>query len=910
MDNVTAKELMAKAASWMIGRGWKLKLAKKGTYEQSLFEHSMTVLDVLLGLIPIIAHPKHYSLSEEEQIILAVSVLAHDIGKETDTWQIYIQNPTSGPWASHIIPDLTRDTIPRICAALNHDGISDSVQKIMSHCIEFHHSRPGRSDGAILEAMLSGGSDRFLSLAHLVRSVDHFCSAANASEAVNAMQIDPALGHHLQVTSHEVVMRGVSTTFLHRSAQRAFQERGWKPLLYFSNATVYAADPNDAPIEPTWNEIHSFLKEEINTAIARDVTPLMVGSPTGNILPKPELLSFKESRQYLSRAGQKIGTQSFLTTYNRERAKGSLKSGRGKTKAAVIKDYWTLTGNDGEDYSSKMDIDAGRISVAQPEMIIFKFFKAMMDPSKVTTIGPDGAEHAGELYEITFGDGSWVKLQSTSTLMPANDMAKTVDYFWALPGSAVGHPEVATVSELPDQTRLQTLVDLLDKIAQQVYEYIDRPSPRDQLAYSMSSAFVLDLVRPLYDSNIQSFAQNQLDHYSQSKAFAGKENKKGIYLCPICNIPFNYSDGIKASANFIDNPQTHSNRGIAHGPFDYIMICVTCYYERLLIQVLLGSQPKEIITLLPRFNLGHGKGEELIRKVREWIEAAQAQMRGETGNLEVGFSFGLTDQVASRLGSRDPLEVQPEELLPLFSYRFAANTQAERKKEALKRLKEEFDNDLEALNVTCNQLFSTWEIAVETLMEGQITQQELRSIRREVFRLCETVHLICQTPNLIFVPLTYEIAAGDESEASKGIRRLYVSLLLSLVFDASIAIHRPSELVDFHGIGGAAYVPSVSAIRSLIGLDWIPIHEAKRWLSAIGAASLLIRPTGYTTTTGGPTPSALYQILAANPAEMLARRIEETRSTNLTLDHIHMIAQLPGFHAKEIIHESSNYSSN
>jgi hypothetical protein len=78
---------MRRAASWMQARGWKPKLAKRRSFEQSLFEHSLIELDVLLDLLPILAHPRHSCLSETEKKILAVSVLAHDAGKETDAWR-------------------------------------------------------------------------------------------------------------------------------------------------------------------------------------------------------------------------------------------------------------------------------------------------------------------------------------------------------------------------------------------------------------------------------------------------------------------------------------------------------------------------------------------------------------------------------------------------------------------------------------------------------------------------------------------------------------------------------------------------------------------------------------------------------------------------------------------------------
>lgn len=870
------QEILTRAAAWMQTRSWNQKLAKRRGYEQSLFEHSLIELDVLLELLPILASPRHYGLSETENVTLAVAVLVHDVGKETDAWQAYIRNPRPERWVPHVIPELTRAVVPELCATIGFDDLGELVQRIMAHCAEFHHARPGRSDGAILEAMLTGGSDRFLTLAHLVKAIDHFCSAVSASEATEAVARDPALGHHLMVTSHEVMVRGVSTTFLHRAAQASFQQRGWKPLLYFSNATVYGADPDDHPAVPTAEEIGSLLTGEINEAVARDVTPLMVGSPTGNILPKPELFSFAESRQYLHSAAGKINPQSFMKK-------------KSAAKRKVVEDYWKLKGRAGRPTDAQVEEEAGRISVAQPEMLVFKFFKAMMDPDKVGKVGQDGAALASTLYEETFGAGSWAALQSTSTIMPAKDMAKTVDYFCVLPGSRVGRPQNETVETIPPDARREILGDLLNGIAQKVYTVIERPSPRDRLSQTMARAFVKDLLRPTADGNVQALAQEQLAHYAQSKPFAGKESAKGNYLCPICNGPFR--EGIKASANFIDNPQTHTNRGVAHGPFGYVIICTTCYYERLLVQILLGSRPAEVITLFPRLNLGPGKGEQLVRKVRDWVEAAKGQMRGETGNLELGFSLAFTDQAARHLGDRDPFTLGPEELLSIFSYRFTVDTQKKRKREAMQRLKQEFDDDLDALNVSSDQLFPTWEAAVEALIENRINQQEFRAIRREVFRLYETIHLICQTPNLIFIPQTYEIAAGnDESETSKALRRLYVTLILSLVFDASVAIHKEGDPMDFRGGVGAAYVPPVPAVRSLVGYDWLPIVAAKRWLSAIGAASLLARDTGL------PARSALYQILAADPPEKIARRIEEGGDRNLTLRHLRLIEHLPGLH--------------
>jgi hypothetical protein len=869
--------VVASASAWMQARGWRTKLAKRRGFEQSLFEHTLIELDVVLELLPVLASSRHYSLSETEQKVLAVAVIVHDTGKETDPWQAYIRDVRPERWVPHVIPELTRTVVPELCAALGFQDLHEPVQRIMAQCADLHHNRPGRSDGAIIEAMLTGGSDRFLTLANLVKAIDHFCSAASAVEAEDAVRSDPSLGHHVKVSRHEVAVRGVSTTFLHHAARTAFQRHSWKPLLYFSNATVYGADPNDNPTLPSREAIHDILQARLDAAIAKDITTLMVGSPTGNVLPKPDLFSFDEARLYLQSAADKIKPQSL--------AKKPLRA-----KRKVVEDYWKLKGRSGVLLDDQIEQEAERISTAQPEMMVLKFFKAMMDPEKVEVIGENGAALAKQLYEEIFGASSWATLQSTSTLMPARDMARTVDYFWALPGSEVGRPQNDTVETIPSEERLAILVDLLEGIAKRVFAAIGEPSPRAALSQRMTKVFSQDLIQPTLGYNVQAIAQKQLEHYSRSKPFAGKESTKGVYLCPICNAPFDSKNGIKASADFIDNPQTHTNRAPAHGTFGYIVVCSTCYYERLLRQMLLGSRPAELITLMPRLNLGPGKGERLVSKVRRWVEIAKARMRADSGSPESSFSLSFTDQTARHLRDRDPFSLEPEELLTVFSYRFTAETQKKRRQEAVKQLKQEFDNDLDALNVACVSSFLTWDDAVDALIENRIDQQDCKSIRREVFRLYETMDLICETPNLIFIPLVYDIAAStDESETSKGLRRLHVAIILSLVFDAAVAIHKENEPVDFSGKVGAAYVPSVPAIRALVGCDWLSIDEGTQWLAAIGAAALLIRETGL------PVRSALYQILATDPAEKLARRIEEVGGRTLTPHHVQLIQRLPQF---------------
>ena len=499
--------LVSKAIAWMRPRKWREKLAKSRS-GQSLFEHSLIELDAFLTMAPIFRDPKHYELTDLEVNILTVALIVHDAGKETDAWQRYVNENKTSSYVSHIIPELSAELAPGICRALDLEDLSAQVHKVIVNCAGMHHDRPGRSNGAIIEAILTDVTDRFVTLSNLVKAIDHLCSAETPSDAASTAQRDPCLQKHIKITIHELIPRGFSTTLLHRSAQSAFLGGNWQPLLYFPTGTVYFADLNKETTIPTSEAICSALKGEIQTALQRDVADLMIGSPTANMLPKPHLVSFAEVREYFVAAGRKVGPQSFARKKPEERRR-------------VVATY--LQKRNGEAVTdSELERNSGRISTAHPEMVVFKFFKALLDPAKVPAVGANGAILAAQKYDSVFGAGAWQQLQSTSTLSAAKDMANSVDHFWRLRGSQVSHPEAPTVEELPQQTRLDVLIDTLSQIACSVFETLDRPSPRDALAGDMAQSFIADLLTPTLQEDIKAYASNQLRHYRASKPWAKK----------------------------------------------------------------------------------------------------------------------------------------------------------------------------------------------------------------------------------------------------------------------------------------------------------------------------------------------------------------------------------------------------
>ncbi|MGH9552916.1 MAG: hypothetical protein ACRD3W_26285, partial [Terriglobales bacterium] len=294
-----------------------------------------------------------------------------------------------------------------------------------------------------------------------------------------------------------------------------------------------------------------------------------------------------------------------------------------------------------------------------------------------------------------------------------------------------------------------------------------------------------------------------------------------------------------------------------------------------------------MIVLMPRLNFGPVQGGQIVSRVKGWVELAQRAMRGEDDDQKLNVSLILIEQAAVKLGLRDPALLSEQELLDLFLVRISAKTQKDRAKEAATLLQEEFDNSIEDMNLRSGVTFQSWAKAADALIDETVTIQEFATIRRKL--LSASMFIACQTPNMILIPLTHPIAANSkESDSSRALRRLYISLILSSAFDASVCIADEQDLPCLTADIGSAYVAPIPSVRALTGSNWISIQDVWHWINAIGAASRLIMPTGL------PERNALYQILASTPAEWLARRIEQEKR-GPSLEHLRLIERLPGF---------------
>ncbi len=929
-------DIRAKAVRWMAARDWKNLWGKRGAFTQSLLQHTDIELNALCVLFPILEHKSHYGLTETEKQALIVGTIAHDVGKETPEWQEHVQGPQElrkGKFVPHIIPRLTEQVVPEL---VNHFAFDPGIIPDAIAFINLHMAAT-RTATNLMGVLIgkSGGSNRWAILARIVDTIDNFCSVRGLLPTLDVLRRDAetagAIGPHILLGYHLLSLRGVSTTLLHRAAEDAYREAGWLPLLYFSSGTIYIADSRAQIEEPDSDAITARLGKVIAGVLPMDLFPKMVvGTPSATMLPKPELFDYREVGLYLQEASRRVKRGSFLRKPESVRLL-KMKDDKGGG-------YWQLC----KKPKAKQDLaaDSERIDRAQPLMMIFKFFRDAMkpevagkasglaDPAKVAGLaskrdeiieqGSDvdqvqprhekamqklekqaatafQAKVSGR-YDAVFGPGTFARLQSTSTLMPAREMVSIIDPFFALPGKMLGLKTKFVELATDDQVGA-ALIAKLDEIAQAVYgELPESQRPTRVSASEIAVCFHQDVIRPAGKLDPRQMAETQQAAYVLSKPQAMRE-KEATRLCPVCNSYFR--SGTSATADFVVKPDSHTNRAVSHGFAGKIVICNACKYERFLTQLLLGEKVARMLVLTPRMHVGYWAGQTFYNQAIRFYEQALDLMSNNTTNPNENVTLTLTNVIARKLldnGEKGSALVKAVRegldgamLARLLTYNLSADNQKKYRRDLAKALREAYEieegqEDMNALNAELGTSFTDWDSAVEAVIRGEIHNDIVDEVRAKTYHLRVQFRMVCQTPNFILVPLTNNFAAGkEESETNAALRELFILLLIGLALDCSAAAIEAGEPITFEGGEGVARVPAVAAVRDLVGSEWVGLAEAPVWLEKIGAASLLANDTAY------PERSNLYQILTALTPGHVLRRIEMKQKQGASTYHPSLI---------------------
>jgi len=887
-------DIRQKAIKWMIERGWKNKWGKRGTFTQSLLQHTDLELNALCVLLPILSEKAHYGLDEHEQQALIVGTIAHDAGKETLDWQQYVQLPTEqqqGRFVPHIIPSLTESVVPGL---VNLFGLDTSVTADALALVNLHMASarsPTSLMGAITgRAQSTDSSNRWNILARIVEVIDKFCSIRGllpTRDYLTRGQDNGVLSPHIRLGYHLAALRGVSTSLLHQAASETYQEAGWRPILIFSNGTIYVVDSRAQFDEPSHEQVLAKLAEHLGGIVEKDYSQLVVGTNfSQTVIPKPEFFNAKHLRRYLTVAAGRLRKASFESAH-------MPKSNASPEEMAEMESLnWELIRKyqGREPTAEEVQTHIARFAEQQPDMGVWIFLSAAC---KLGLLGD-----ISRAFEAVFGPGSYERFgQCPKQRQFVENMRNGVEIFGLMSGQEFGFPAHDHMETAEPRTRIRLLIDTVAGIVEKASSKQVAPS-----ADTIAAQFGDDLIHPAQhpiEGGIETVAQQQLGGYVVSKQHAFSKAAKAR-VCPVCNHRFDV--GTVSKKDFVASPDSHTNRGISHGATGYIVICDACKYERLLQQLLLGERAARVLVLTPRMHIGYWAGRTLYEQANRFYEEARGLMTNSTKNPNENITLALTNLIAANLLKEDDegsmLQRAAREglngdtLARLLTYTPQPEKQKSHFHQLINDLRalyefEEGKEDIEAINEEWEKSFQTWDEAVQAVYDGEVDVGAVEEIRAKIYHLREQFRVVCQTPNFALIPLvgSFKLKVGDgkESDTNAALRELFILLLVGLALDCSVAAIDAGEPIMFEGGEGVARVPAVPAVRDLVGSDWVGLTAAPVWLEKIGAASLLANDTAY------PERSNLYQILTAMTPGHVLRRIEMKQKQGARTYHPQLI---------------------
>src|SRR5579883_783434 len=290
----------------LLQKGWKRLLGKRIRYEQSLFEHSLNTLDVVLTYLPIFRQTWHPPLTLDEEVALIATAVAHDAGKATDEFQRYIRGETS--WVGHWSPELTQGLVGELyqlwARASGRDVTADERQVREAVAGVRYTIRQERTSALEASELLRTDhlSPRWRLFMDVVDDVDNLVSCPSVLDAARFLgRGQGPLARVVSVGYHQARVRGVLTILLHRATQEAFVRRGWRPLLFYPEGTLYISTQDGAQTpspEEIADELQAITRAEL-AARSQMMPQLVVGNILQNFLPKPELFDAERLREYL-----------------------------------------------------------------------------------------------------------------------------------------------------------------------------------------------------------------------------------------------------------------------------------------------------------------------------------------------------------------------------------------------------------------------------------------------------------------------------------------------------------------------------------------------------------------------------------------------------------------------------------
>lgn len=831
MVNLPDSDLFNRCIEVALKEKWHLLISKReATGTDSLLTHSLNVMSVAETLMKILG-----DFDEVETFEVLSGCFIHDSGKEDTEVQQILSGENSGSFKH-------KGDITRKAQLLEAIGVDNSLHETIL-AIDTIMERPENSSHKIDIACSQVPEEKVWRVVQLADQIVSQKSLDTIELKKGTLFAETLQRLGVNLSYHKVSMiRGITTQLLHNGVMKAYQNHGWTPALYYPDGTVYIS--RESTTIPERGEILECVKDTVEHYIESiPACELGASAFSGDIR-----ISILNSPEFLFRDDDCV--EAF---WERIISQKAIRGASFPSEKQKVDDWTKALATKADEEQAVIELRYKKVRAVTRLAIVMKEIASYCEEKRPEAWG----FFIKELQErLQVKEGIDKVLRRVANTSPTEQLVEVYN----------GLTLPTMLCDKDVDFLIRATVIHFKEITKKLREFMNGSIQID--FQKIAEQLLNDLERPLVDDlHMRSLETSR--RYQNGKT-------KGSVSCVLCSsVPTTTAtkpmigEGVESFINLMKG-------GIRINGDHKAWICPLCEFEAK-IRLVFVPDNKETILVLPQLNIS-----ESIKK--KWS-------KGLTNLID-----GMEDLGLKPLRDRYWIDIIISAKIDADEKQiFTDIIQNNASKEAIIRtvskwLEETYRSvdDVKTFLANDSTELKDFEDAALHIIEKKLRlPEEVKLDMERYVRKSAGLHCSYVSPNYILITSAFPIAQMDESETSAIIRKVFIGLLLSRLFLASV-VYPDIALGMYYHTGptkGYLRVPKklglVNIYKNLGISDWIKVGQIDDMLLKL---ALYLKVDDLLLATGSSFgKDNLLNLFKKQPGEVLNRHLQVNREINPAL---------------------------
>jgi len=832
MIHLSDFDLYSKCIDIALRERWHLLLAKReATGSDSLLTHTLNVMSAAEIIMKILG-----GFSETERVSVLAGCFIHDSGKEDEKAQEILSGRHQGALRH-------KEGKDRKGYLLKELGINEALQET-ALAVDMIMERPESSGHKIDIVSTQMPEEKIWRTAQLADQIVSQKSLARLEIKEGTLFAETLKRLGLNFSYHKVsVIRGIVTQLLHNGVTKAYEKRGWTPILFYPDGTVYISRGANT-VFPDKKEILQNIKEEVESYI-NNIPPSKLGASafSGDIR-----ISVLSSPEFLFRDDKCI--EAFWQRVESQRAIREASFPKEERKA---EEWYRLLANKPNEDRAVIELKYKKIRAATRLAFVMKEIVSCCEAEE-----PKAWKFFMQELQERFQTSNDIDkiLRRLANTTPAEQLVQIYESL----------TKPTDMDERNIELLIEKLTEHFKEITKRLRQLVSDKIAIDsrRIAEQLLGDLEIPLVRDLRTESLEA-----VKGYRSGKV-------RGSVSCVLCGSrPVTQGtepligEGVESFINLMKG-------GTRIGGTHKAWICTLCDLEAKIRLVFISSH-KETLLILPQLNISESLRKKWDRLLKHLIDGME-----ERGLKPLKDRYWIDVVIDGKLneGERQILD----DVVRKDTFK------GTRTKAISKWLEDRYSSidKMKAFLASASINVKDFENAAIQIIDGKIRlPPQVAREMEEDFKRTSGMHSSYVSPNYILVASSFPITQLEESETSAILRKVFIGLLLSRLFLASVMYPDIVLGIYYHVEPTKGYLKlpkklGLAGIYKKLGIsEWVRINQVDEVLLKLALYLKLDDMLLATRTDFGK--DNLLNILKKHPGEVLNRHLQVSKEVSPAL---------------------------